>query len=54
MIMDVKQTLENVVFALSNIEVKGEKNLNLLLASIKTVREVADFIGKDEKNESDS
>lgn len=34
--------LGNVGIALSNIEVKGEDNLNFLLASIQTVRNVRD------------
>lgn len=32
--------LENVRIALSQVEVKGENNLNLLLASIQTVRKI--------------
>ena len=33
-------SLTNVGIALSQVEVKGENNLNLLLASIQTVRNV--------------
>ena len=40
--------LGNVGIALSNIEVKGEDNLNFLLASIQTVRNVRDRLKEDD------
>jgi hypothetical protein len=44
--------LGNVGIALSQIEVKGENNLNLLLASIQTVRNVRNSM-KGENNHAD-
>lgn len=44
--------LGNVGIALSSIEVKGENNLNLLLASIQTVRNVKNML--KETKESDN
>ena len=41
--------LGNVGIALSNIEVKGENNLNLLLASIQTVRKIKSALEEAEK-----
>lgn len=43
--------LGNVGIALSQIEVKGENNLNLLLASIQTVRKVRNCMKEDSGNE---
>lgn len=47
--------LGNVGIALSQVEVKGENNLNLLLASIQTVRDVRNKLkgsdGHDDHNE---
>jgi len=40
--------LGNVGIALSQIEVKGESNLNLLLASIQTVRDVKNALKEGE------
>lgn len=44
--------LGNVGIALSQIEVKGESNLNLLLASINTVRNVRNSL-KEESSHAD-
>lgn len=44
--------LGNVGIALSQIEVKGENNLNLLLASIQTVRNVRNSL-KEENDHAD-
>ena len=41
--------LGNVGIALSRIEVKGENNLNFLLASIQTVRKVKNTLEGREK-----
>ena len=47
--------LGNVGIALSQVEVKGESNLNLLLASIQTVRNVKNALkeveGHDDHDE---
>lgn len=43
--------LGNVGMALSEIEVKGEKNLNLLLASIQTIRKVKEALEGVESND---
>ena len=45
--------LGNVGIALSQIEVKGENNLNLLLASIQTVRKVKNSL-KEESDHADN
>ena len=44
--------LGNVGIALSQIEVKGENNLNLLLASIQTVRNVRNILKEGCKDEN--
>lgn len=44
--------LGNVGIALSQIEVKGEDNLNLLLASIQTVRSVRNILKEDNRHEN--
>ena len=43
--------LGNVGIALSQIEVKGENNLNLLLASIQTVRKVRNIMKEESGHE---
>lgn len=43
--------LGNVGLALSQIEVRGENNLNLLLASIQTVRKVRNSMKEDSGHE---
>lgn len=43
--------LGNVGIALSQIEVKGENNLNLLLASIQAVRNVKNMLKEGDKHE---
>lgn len=47
--------LGNVGLALSQIEVKGENNLNLLLASIQTVRRIKKSLkeGADHENHNE-
>ena len=44
-------TLGNVGIAMNNIEVKGEQNLNLLLASIQTIKKVKTELEKLEESE---
>jgi len=44
--------LGNVGIALSQIEVKGENNLNLLLAAINTVRNVRNCLKEDNDHEN--
>lgn len=47
--------LSNVIRALNDITVRGEKNLNLLLASIQTLEELRDAIQREsEKIEADN
>lgn len=45
----MEQTIESVIRALNEIEVKGERNLNLLLASIQTLTGLLTE-GKDESH----
>lgn len=43
--------LGNVELALGSVEVKGENNLNLLLASIQTVRNIRNSLKGSEKHD---
>lgn len=48
MMTDCVRSIENILVALSNIEVKGESNLNLLLASIQALKRIRDDLEKED------